>query len=82
MKHVFAAVVIVVLGVLTGIGLFTLTMDFGWPFLGPDVLRRVLSVDGEGAYNAMTLELVLEAIVLYAALWWAYQRYSGNPNSP
>jgi hypothetical protein len=75
-------VVILVLAVLTGAGLFTLTMDFGWPFLGPDVLRRVLNVDGESAYDVMTLELVVEAIVLYTAMWWAFQRYKGKPNSP
>jgi hypothetical protein len=73
MKTAGAFLLLVILGALTGIGLFIMAMSYGWPYPSFDWLSYVLKADGESAYDAMMLELIIEAIVLYVAAWLAHR---------
>lgn len=69
MKTVLQLALVMALGALFGfvLDIFIWREGFNYPILG--VLPKILTRGGEGAYDLMSMELVIQCALVFALMW-------------
>jgi len=75
MRNVLGVVGCGLVGALTGQVADYLAWNFDFPHLAVGWLARVLAADGEAAYDAHAIELMVDFFVLYLFVWVGFETF-------